>query len=181
VNPLPQPAVFLDRDGTLMEEVNYCRDASLVSVYEGVREGLLALKVAGFRTVLVTNQSGIGRGIIAPHEYALVHERLLELLGEGCIDASYMCPDTPDVPSQRRKPAPGMLLEAAKDLNLDLGRSWMVGDKDIDILCAVNAGIPGILVRTGHGASASGAAAVYCAEDFAAAVRWLLARERDQP
>jgi histidinol-phosphate phosphatase family protein len=174
----PQPAVFLDRDGTLMEEVNYCRDASLVAVFEGVREGLLALKTAGFRTVLVTNQSGVGRGIITPQEYTIVHERLLELLGDGCLDASYMCPDAPGTPSERRKPAPGMLLEAARDLNLDLARSWMVGDKDIDVLCAVNAGVPGILVRTGHGASAAGAGAVHCAEDFPAAVRWLLERER---
>lgn len=181
MNPMPQPAVFLDRDGTLMEEVHYCRDASLVSVFEGVQEGLLTLKTAGFRTVLVTNQSGIARGIIAPHEYALVHERLLELLGEGCLDASYMCPDAPDVPSERRKPAPGMLLEAARDLNLDLTRSWMIGDKDIDVLCAVNAGVPGILVRTGHGASASGTNAVHCAENFAAAVRWLLQNSNTHP
>lgn len=181
MNSTPQPAVFLDRDGTLMEEVNYCRDASLVAVFEGVREGLMALKAAGFRTVLVTNQSGIARGIIAPHEYALVHERLLELLGEGCLDASYMCPDAPGTPSERRKPAPGMLLEAARDLNLDLARSWMVGDKDIDVLCAVNAGVPGILVRTGHGASASGVDAVHCADDFAAAVRWLLKSVNTRP
>ena len=103
------------------------------------------------------------------------------LLGAEALDASYMCPDAPGVPSQRRKPAPGMLLEAARDLNLDLARSWMIGDKDIDVLCAVNAGLPGILVHTGHGASATGTGAVHCAADFAAAVRWLLEQERAAP
>lgn len=172
-----QPAIFLDRDGTLMKEVNYCRDASLVDVFEGVSESLLALKAAGFRTVLVTNQSGIGRGIIAQDEYERVHERLLELLGEGVLDACYMCADAPDTPSTRRKPEPGMLLEAARDLDLDLNRSWMVGDKDIDIRCGFNAGVRGILVRTGHGDSASGTDAAHIALDFAAAARWILQKQ----
>jgi len=169
-----QPAVFLDRDGTLMEEVHYCREASSVKVFSGVREGLLALRAAGFRTVLVTNQSGIGRGLITPQAYEAVHGRLLELLGPETLDAAYMSPETPEQPSLRRKPAPGMLLEAARDLHLDLQRSWMMGDKDIDIQCGVNAGVRSILVRTGHGASATGAGADYVAQDFAGAVRWLL-------
>ena len=169
-----QPAVFLDRDGTLMEEVHYCKNAAHVSVFSGVTESLQALKAAGFRTVLVTNQSGIGRGIISPLEYAAVHTRLLELLGNDLLDASYMCPDTPDTPSLRRKPAPGMLFEAAAELGLDLARSWLIGDKDIDIRCAVNANVPGVLVRTGHGVSATGEGAVHIAADFAAAVGWIL-------
>jgi histidinol-phosphate phosphatase family protein len=173
----PQPAIFVDRDGTLMEEVHYCKDPALICVFEGVSEGLRALRAAGFRTVLVTNQSGIGRGLIALHEYEQVHERLLELLGEECLDASYMCADAPGAPSARRKPEPGMLLEAARELNLDLARSWMVGDKDIDIRCGVNAGVPGILVRTGHGTVASGTDAVHIAPDFAAAARWIMERE----
>lgn len=172
-----QPAIFLDRDGTLMKEVNYCREASLVDVFEGVVASLGALKAAGFTTVLVTNQSGIGRGIIAREEYERVHQRLLELLGEGALDACYMCPDAPDAPSTRRKPEPGMLLEAARDLNLDLTRSWMVGDKDIDIRCALNAGVQGVLVRTGHGDAASGTDAAHIALDFAAATRWILQRQ----
>jgi len=170
----PQPAVFVDRDGTLMKEVNYCRDPSLVEVFEGVRQGLLALKAAGFRTVLVTNQSGIGRGNMTLEEYEAVHARLVELLGPETLDGAYMSPEAPGEPSLRRKPAPGMLLEAARDLNLDLQRSWIVGDKDIDIQCGLNAGVGGILVRTGHGASATGEAAVVVAESFALAVRWLL-------
>lgn len=157
-----------------MEEVHYCRDASLVSLFEGVPEGLRALRAAGFRTVLVTNQSGIGRGLISQLEYEQVHGRLLELLGGGTLDASYMCADAPDSPSPRRKPEPGMLHEAASELALDLSRSWMVGDKDIDLLCARNAGVRGVLVRTGHGAAARGTGATHIAQDFAAAARWIL-------
>lgn len=174
MNTQLHPAIFIDRDGTLMEEVHYCREPSLVSVFEGVPEALRALRAAGFRTVLITNQGGIGRGIISTDEYEQVHQRLLELLGADSLDASYMCADAPDAPSRRRKPAPGMLLEAALDLGLDLSRSWMVGDKDIDVHCAVNAGLPGILVRTGHGMKATGNGAVHIATDFAAAARWIL-------
>lgn len=169
-----KPAVFLDRDGTLMEEVNYCRHPDDVVVYAGVSESLQSLREAGFRTVLVTNQSGIGRGIISIQEYGEVHARFVELLGSDLLDASYMCPDTPDTPSLRRKPAPGMLLEAAQELDLDLSRSWLIGDKDIDIRCAMNANVPGVLVRTGHGSSATGEGAAHVAADFAAAVRWIL-------
>ena len=126
-------AVFLDRDGTLMEEVHYCADPAHVRVFEGVAESLRALRTAGFRTVLVTNQSGIARGLITPTAYESVHARLLELLGPGTLDATYMSPDAADSQSPRRKPNPGMLLEAARDWNLSLERSWIIGDKAIDL------------------------------------------------
>jgi D-glycero-D-manno-heptose 1,7-bisphosphate phosphatase len=164
------PAVFLDRDGTLMEEVDYCRDPARVRLLPGVAEGLRRLKAAGFVTVIVTNQSGIGRGWIAPEEYAAVQARLLELLGAGAVDATYFCPDAPGVESARRKPAPGMVLEAARDLGLDLPRSWMIGDKAIDVQCGRAAGVRPILVRTGYGASQSAEGAEWVAEDFARAV-----------
>jgi D-glycero-D-manno-heptose 1,7-bisphosphate phosphatase len=173
VNP-KLPAVFLDRDGTLMEEVCYCRDPDLVSVFEGVGESLMAIKAAGFLTILVTNQSGIAKGVISPADYASVHERLLQLLPENCLDDSFMCPDASEAPSPRRKPAPGMLLEAAEQWNIDLRRSWIIGDKDIDIACGVNAGVPGILVRTGHGRLALGDGARHVAESFREATAWLL-------
>ena len=169
------PAVFLDRDGTLIEEVNYCRDPRLVSVFEGVGESLKAIKAAGFLTILVTNQSGIAKGVISPDEYASVHKRMLELLPENCLDDSFMCPDASESPSPRRKPAPGMLLEAAAAWNIDLERSWIIGDKDIDIACGGNAGVPGILVRTGHGRRALGEGARHVAASFREATAWLLA------
>lgn len=176
-----QAAVFLDRDGTLMEEVYYCADPALVRVFEGVRAGLLALRTAGFRTVLVTNQSGIAKGLISPAAYESVHRRLLELLGPDTLDATYMSPDAADSKSFRRKPSPGMLLEAAKDFDLALERSWIVGDKVIDLECGKNAGLAGgILVRTGHGRSEEAKAinlAAYTANNFPEAVRWLLSRQ----
>src|SRR5689334_12024585 len=97
------PAIFLDRDGTLMEEVEYCRDPELVCLFPGVRDCLLLLKQAGYKCVIVTNQSGIGRGWISLEEYHEVHERLMELLGPGTVDATYYCPDAPGTPSACRK------------------------------------------------------------------------------
>lgn len=177
-NQALHPAVFLDRDGTLMEEVHYCADPDLVRLYEGVSDGLRALRAAGFKTILVTNQSGIARGLISPDAYERVHARLLELLGPDTLDASYMSPDAADSPSFRRKPNPGMLLEAASDWNLALERSWMIGDKAIDMACSNNAALAGgILVRTGYGRSQEAEAAGlarYTAEDLPSAVAWLL-------
>jgi len=170
----PTPAVFIDRDGTLMEEVHYCNDPSQVSLLPGVVGGLMALRLAGFRTILVTNQSGLARGLISPEQYERVHARLLELLGGALLDATYMCGDSPEAPSLRRKPAPGMLLEAAAEWNLDLSRSWMIGDKAIDIACGNQVGVSGILVLTGHGREQDATGASHIAENFAQAVCWLL-------
>jgi D-glycero-D-manno-heptose 1,7-bisphosphate phosphatase len=179
---IQRAAVFLDRDGTLMEEVFYCADPSLVRVFGGVRAALLALRGAGFRTIVVTNQSGIAKGIISQAAYLRVHSRLLELLGPDTLDATYMCPDASDSASFRRKPAPGMLLEAARDWNLSLERSWIIGDKAIDLSCGSNAALAGgILVRTGHGRSEENMAAplaTHTADDLPAAVEWLLERVR---
>lgn len=171
-------AVFLDRDGTLMEEVHYCKDAAQVRLFEGVPDALRALRAAGFHTILVTNQSGIARGLITPAAYESVHARLLELLGPDTLDAAYMSPDAADSLSPRRKPAPGMLLEAAQDWNLALDRSWMIGDKAIDMACAGNAALAGaILVRTGHGRTEEAKAAplaTHLADGLVEAVDWLL-------
>lgn len=168
------PAVFLDRDGTVMEEVHYCRDPEKVRIFPRVTEALRDLKSAGYKLVLVTNQSGIARGIISHEQYEAVHARMLELLGEPLLDAAYMCADGPDSGSHRRKPNPGMLLEAAADLQLDLARSWMIGDKLVDIDCAKRAGVGPILVRTGYGSSLSNVEAAHIADDVADAAHWIL-------
>ena len=166
-------AVFFDRDGTLMEEVNYCADPSQVRVFRGVPEALRKLKDAGFLNVIISNQSGIGRGYFSEAQYHEVQRELLRQIGEGLIDAEYFCPDTPDTPSARRKPEPGMLLEAARDCEIDLARSVMVGDKTSDIECARRAGTRSILVATGYGLSET------CEPDFRAsgvpdAADWIL-------
>src|ERR1700691_3893204 len=112
-------AAFFDRDGTLMEEVNYCGDPAKVKVYPNVPEALRALKQAGFLIIVVSNQAGIGRGFFTEGEYHAVQREVLRQIGEELIDASYFCPDMPDVPSLRRKPAPGMLLEASAEFAID--------------------------------------------------------------
>jgi D-glycero-D-manno-heptose 1,7-bisphosphate phosphatase len=145
-----RPALFLDRDGTLMEEVDHCRDPALVKAYPGASKELSRAKALGWATIIVTNQSGIGRGYFTKEEFRAVQSELLRQLGD-VIDASYMAPDHPDTPSPRRKPAPGMILEATAEHGIDLSRSWMIGDKAIDIECGRNAGVRTILVETGYG------------------------------
>jgi D-glycero-D-manno-heptose 1,7-bisphosphate phosphatase len=147
------PAVFFDRDGTLMEEVQYCSDPARVRVYPGIPEALRRLKAAGFRSFIITNQSGIGRGLFTEDQYRAVQRELLRQLGEGSIEATYFCPDVPGVLSARRKPEPGMVFEAAAEHGLDLGRSWFIGDKAADVECGRRAGTRTILVLTGYGAT----------------------------
>jgi D-glycero-D-manno-heptose 1,7-bisphosphate phosphatase len=158
----PTQAVFFDRDGTLMEEVHYCGEPAQVKVYPGVPDALRKLKDAGFRAFVVTNQSGIGRGLITEAQYRAVEAELQRQIGEGLLDASYFCPDAPGVPSTRRKPEPGMLLEAAADFGIDLAASYLIGDKSADIECGRRAGTSTILVRTGYGAEQ------VCRPDFTA-------------
>jgi histidinol-phosphate phosphatase family protein len=135
-----------------MEEVPYCGDPRQVRLYAGVPGGLRRLKEAGFRTFIVTNQSGIGRGLISEADYRAVQSELLSQIGEGLIDASYFCPDVPGHPSARRKPEPGMLFEAAAEYDIDLAGSYVVGDKAADVECGKRAGTKSILVLTGYGA-----------------------------
>jgi D-glycero-D-manno-heptose 1,7-bisphosphate phosphatase len=156
------PAVFFDRDGTLMEERHYCGDPAQVRVYSGVPAGLRKLKQAGFRTFIVTNQSGIGRGLITEAQYRAVQAELISQIGKDLIDGSYFCPDAPGQASTRRKPEPGMLLEAAAEFDLDLAASYMIGDKAADVECGRRAGARTILVMTGYGSLQD------CAPDYRA-------------
>ena len=173
-------AVFLDRDGTLMEDAGFVREAKDVVVYQGVREALAELKAAGFWLVIVTNQSGIGRGYYGEAEYHVVHDEFVRQLGEGLIDASYFCADHPEQATERRKPGAGMLWEAARDYGLDLANSFMVGDRTGDIEAGRRAGVAAsILVRTGIGeAEITRAGADFVADDFPSAAAWILQRAR---
>ena len=155
-------AVFFDRDGVLMEEVHYCGDPARVRACPGAGEALRRIRAAGFRTFIVTNQSGIGRGLITEAQYRAVQDELLRQIGPGLIDDAYFCADLPGAPSLRRKPAPGMVLEAAAEHGLDLSRSFFVGDKSSDIECGRRAGTRTILALTGYGADQD------CAPDFTA-------------
>jgi histidinol-phosphate phosphatase family protein len=149
--PAERPAVFFDRDGTLIHEVHYCSNPSQVRAVEGAVEALVKLSDAGFALVIVTNQSGIGRGYFTHDDYHRVHEEVLWQLQPAVITGAYYDESTPDQPSPRRKPATAMLEEAAREHGLDLSRSWMVGDKTSDVECGKNAGLRTVLVETGHG------------------------------
>lgn len=175
------PAVFLDRDGTLIEDVHYCKDPALVRPLPGVIDSLRRLKDAGFRNVIITNQSAIGRGWMTIEQYQAVHERTLELLGTGLIDATYFCADSPEADSQHRKPAPGMVLDAIREHGIDPTTSWFVGDKKIDVLCGKNAGARSILVLCGRGTREDGAEADFIANDLAEAVDFILKQSDASP
>lgn len=160
-------AVFFDRDGTLMEDVHYCGDPALVHVYPGVREAIRQLREAGFRVFVVSNQSGIGRGLITEKQYRAVQDEFLRQAGE--VDGSYYCADAPGVPSMRRKPEPGMVLEAAAEHGIELGASWFVGDKAVDVECGRRAGTKTIQVMTGYGAEQRCEADLVCRDAVEAA------------
>ena len=164
-------AVFFDRDGTLMEDAHYLADPAGVRVYPGVREALARLRTAGWMVIVVSNQSGVARGLITAEQHRAVHEEFLRQAGE--IDGAYYCFDAPDAPSGCRKPAPGMVLEAAAGHAIDLGASWLVGDKAADIECGRRAGVRTIRVLTGYGSQQACDADAVCAGAMEA-VSWIL-------
>jgi D-glycero-D-manno-heptose 1,7-bisphosphate phosphatase len=153
-----RPAVFLDRDGTIIRHVHHLVDIEKVELLPGAAEGIRRLRNAGFVIVLVTNQSVVGRGMIDQAGLDGIHRRMLDLLADGhaFLDAIYWCGHAPDRDDEMvsthpdRKPAPGMLLRAAAELDLDISRSWMIGDTIRDIKAGLAAGCRGsILLSTG--------------------------------
>lgn len=151
----PVPAVFVDRDGTLMVERNYLSDPGGVELVPAAAAALNLLRELGYALVVVTNQSGIARGTYTLSDYHAVAARLDQVLLEAGVpvDGTYFCPHHPDItgPCSCRKPNTGMYLQAAEELGLDLARSWYVGDKVTDVVPAASLGGRGILVRTGYG------------------------------
>ncbi len=193
----PRPAVFLDRDGTLIRQVHYIADPKDVELLPGAAEALRILGEHGYARVVVTNQSAIGRGVITEQQAHAVQHEVERQLGEPgvSIEGFDCCPVAPLSVSSNgqggadrtiidhpdRKPGPGMLLRAARQLNLDLSRSWMVGDMVSDLLAGRNAGCRGsILVRTGYGAEGEAAAqplADAVADDLLSAAKHILSAE----
>jgi D-glycero-D-manno-heptose 1,7-bisphosphate phosphatase len=171
-------AVFLDRDGTLMEDVGYPRDPADVRLLDGAAEALAQLRQAGYRLVVISNQAGIGRGLITEDEARRVHERVVaEFDRRGVrLEDAYYCPHAPDEGCDCRKPAPGMILAAAADLGLDLAASFMIGDKATDVEAGRRAGARTILLapdgRASDGGSADGVDHV--ARDWTEALRFVL-------
>ena len=169
-------AVFLDRDGTLMREVNYCSDPKQVEIFPGVPEALLRLQAAGYKLIVISNQAGIGRGYFTEAQYRLVEAEVARAVLPATFEGVYFCPDRPDLATNRRKPALGMVLEAQRDHQIDLARSFFIGDKAIDIECGRNAGVRTILVKTGYGANQTQADPDWIADDLSAAADVILAQ-----
>jgi D-glycero-D-manno-heptose 1,7-bisphosphate phosphatase len=163
LTPRPgQAAVFLDRDGTLIEDIGYLRHVRDLALFPWTVDAVRALNQAGLPVVVITNQSGVGRGILTEAVVEQLHRHLSAVLDEGGarIDAYYYCPHHPEasVPAYRtrcdcRKPGRGMIDRASADLGLDPARSFVVGDKWLDVGAARAVGARGILVRTGYGAT----------------------------
>lgn len=149
-----------------MRDVDYCGDPKDVDVFEGVAAALRQLKDRGYKLLVITNQSGIGRCYFTEEQYRAVEREVARQIGAEVIDATYFCPHLPDVSCKCRKPSPEMVFEAARDHNLDLGRSFLVGDKKSDIECGRNAGIKTILVQTGYGKEVGKGVADFVARDF---------------
>jgi len=172
-NPLSS-AVFIDRDGTIMQDADYCSDPQQVKIFPRVAEALRRLKSKGFKVIIITNQSGIGRGFFTVEQYRAVEAEVLRQLGDGLIDATYFCPDVPGQHSTCRKPAPGMIVEATREHQIDLARSFLIGDKEIDAECGRNVGMRTIRVRTGFDRETAGSMADWVAEDLPAAAEIIL-------
>ncbi|MFQ5406825.1 MAG: D-glycero-beta-D-manno-heptose 1,7-bisphosphate 7-phosphatase [Anaerolineales bacterium] len=150
-----RPAVFLDRDGVINENrPGYVRNRAQVRILPGALAALAALAKSPYAIIVVTNQSGVGRGLISHAEANAINEHLSAIVTSngGRFDSVQLCPHAPDDACDCRKPQPGMLLRAAVELSLDLSVSWMVGDAVSDIRAGLAAGVRPLLVRTGRGA-----------------------------
>jgi D-glycero-D-manno-heptose 1,7-bisphosphate phosphatase len=145
-----RPAVFLDRDGTIIDDVGYLRDPSQIRLLPGAAEAIRRLNASGLLTLVVTNQSGIARGLLSEADYHRVEQRLDALLNEAGahLDGHYFCPHLPDVsgPCECRKPGTLLYRQAADRMGIDLRRSWWVGDRARDVLPAAAFGARGVLV-----------------------------------
>jgi D-glycero-D-manno-heptose 1,7-bisphosphate phosphatase len=179
--------VFLDRDGTIAEEVGYLNHVSRFRLLEGVTGAIRRLNEAMLPVIVVTNQSGVGRGYFPESVVTEVHERMrAELLAEGArLDGVYYCPHVSADGCECRKPKTGMLDQAARELNLDLKRSFVVGDRYGDIEAANRAGARSALVRTGYGEGELAWHAQnwpkqpdFVAENLDEAARWILKEVR---
>jgi D-glycero-D-manno-heptose 1,7-bisphosphate phosphatase len=150
------PAIFLDRDGVIIENrADYVRDWSQVSIFPNAIKALSNPIIKKYKVVIVTNQSAVGRNLISLKTAREINDKLADIIKQdsGNVDAIYMCPHNPEDQCHCRKPQPGMLLQAARELSLNLSASWMIGDAWSDLLAGQAAGTRGtIIVKTGRGA-----------------------------
>ena len=179
-----RPAVFLDRDGTVVEDPHYLADPDRLTLIPGAAAAIRQLSAAGFAVIVVTNQSGIAQGLYSEAQYRAVAARLDEVLESAGarVDATYYCPHHPDYngPCDCRKPDTGLYRRAAAALALDPAASYYVGDKLTDVIPAVSLAGQGILVRTGHGAAAEPSllSGFWVADDLRGASELILREQR---
>lgn len=173
-------AIFLDRDGTLNPDPGYISRAEDFNLFPNIGSSLKKLKKAGYLLILITNQSGIARGLITVEQLNKIHNKLQQLLQADNVqlDAIYFCPHHPDFPDKDgiskcdcRKPSPGMIIQASKDFEVDLENSFMVGDKLSDINIALNANVKPVFIGKTLPRKMSG---VPIFENFADASEWIL-------
>lgn len=145
-----QKAIFIDRDGTLIEEVNFLHRVEDLRFFDYTDEAVKLLKENGFLVIVATNQSGIARKVYSESDMHGIHEAIQNQLSEK-IDAFYFCPHLPDAGCSCRKPNLGMIEQACDDFEIDLENSWMIGDKKLDVELGFNANIKTALVLTGYG------------------------------
>ncbi len=178
-------AVFVDRDGTVIDEIGYQSDPDMVRLIPGAAAAVARLNSLGIPVVVISNQAGVARGLFTEDDLDRVHERFVDMLAaEGAyVDAAYYCPHHPefDVECDCRKPRPGLLLRASGDLGIELERSFMVGDRLIDVQAGKAAGASAVLVLTGYGQREFGEheadiakTADRVCDDLARAVDWIL-------
>lgn len=146
----PKPAIFVDRDGTLIEEVDHLSNVRDLVIFPSSLTAVKLLKTNGFLVIVITNQSGIGRGYFNELSMRSIHDEISLEMHDG-IDGFYFCPHLPDAGCRCRKPGLGMIEDACRDFAIDMSRSWMIGDKNIDIETGHNAGIKSAMVSTGYG------------------------------
>ena len=152
--PAARPYVLLDRDGTLLEERDYAYRPADYAPLPGAHRAVARLRAAGFGVVVITNQSGIGRGVFSAADYSIFEAIFLrDFAAHGAeLDGCYHCPHAPDEACECRKPGVALARRAAREHAIDLARSWVIGDKDSDVAFARNLGCHAVLVLTGHGA-----------------------------
>lgn len=175
-------AAFVDRDGTIVVERDFLHEPDRVELIAGAATALRELRSAGYAVVVVTNQSGIGRGLFTLDDFWAVQRRLVKLLADAGarLDGTYLCPHYPEIDGscECRKPGLRLFLQAAADLGLDLGASAYIGDRSRDVSPSLRLGGTGILVRTGYGAHESVPDGIAVATDLRAAASILLDQHR---
>ncbi len=181
-----KPAVFIDRDGTINEQMGYINHITRFRLLPKVGEAIRLLNKNGYLVIVITNQSGVSRGYFPIELLYQVHDYMKELLRKhgAHVDAIYFCPHAPEEGCNCRKPNTGMIEKACREFPIDLSKSYLIGDMCTDIELAEKAGIKGIIVKTGYGLGEieyrlpkTKLKPVYIAEDLFSAVNWILEQD----